>query len=145
MQSLDPVVQKAINRVQSYEETADAVGWLREAGIEGINLDLIYGLPHQTVASSIETVNECLALEPDRIAVFGYAHVPSFKKHQRRIDAATLPDGEARNTQAEAIGETPQGRRLPPDRHRPLRPRRRQPRGGPGRGPAPPQLPGLYH
>ena len=106
VQSLDPVVQKAINRVQSYEETADAVGWLRQAGIEGINLDLIYGLPHQTVASSIETVKECLALEPDRIAVFGYAHVPSFKKHQRRIDAATLPDGEARNTQAEAIGET---------------------------------------
>ena len=106
VQSLDPVVQKAINRVQTYDETAAAVGWLREAGIGGINLDLIYGLPHQTVASSIETVNECLALRPDRIAVFGYAHVPSFKKHQRRIDAATLPGGEERNTQAEAIGET---------------------------------------
>ena len=106
VQSLDPVVQTAINRVQSYDETAAAVGWLRAAGIEGINLDLIYGLPHQTVTSSVETVNECLALRPDRIAVFGYAHVPSFKKHQRRIDAAALPGGEERNTQAEAIGET---------------------------------------
>ena len=106
VQSLDQVVQKAINRVQTYEETAAAVGWLRAAGIEGINLDLIYGLPHQTVASSVETVNECLALEPDRIAVFGYAHVPSFKKHQRKIDATALPGGEERNTQAEAIGET---------------------------------------
>ena len=106
VQSLDPVVQKAINRVQSYGETADAVEWLREAGIEGINLDLIYGLPHQTVASSIDTVTRCLALRPDRIAVFGYAHVPSFKKHQRRIDAATLPGGEERNAQAEAIAAT---------------------------------------
>ncbi len=106
VQSLDPVVQKAINRMQTYQETADAVGWLRTAGIAGINLDLIYGLPHQTVASSIDTVNECLALAPDRIAVFGYAHVPSFKKHQRRIDATALPDGPGRNAQAEAIGET---------------------------------------
>ncbi len=106
VQSLDPVVQKAINRVQSYRQTADAVDWLRAAGIAGINLDLIYGLPHQTVDSSVETVRECLALQPDRIAVFGYAHVPGFKKHQRRIDAATLPGGEARNAQAEAIAAT---------------------------------------
>lgn len=106
VQSLDPVVQKAINRVQTYKQTADAVAWLREAGIAGINLDLIYGLPHQTVASSEETVTECLALTPDRVAVFGYAHVPSFKKHQRRIDAATLPDGTARSIQAEAIAAT---------------------------------------
>ena len=106
VQSLDPAVQKAINRVQTYEQTADAVDWLRAAGIEGINLDLIYGLPHQTVASAEETVTRCLALRPDRIAVFGYAHVPSFKKHQRRIDEATLPDGAARNAQAEAIAAT---------------------------------------
>jgi oxygen-independent coproporphyrinogen-3 oxidase len=106
VQSLDPAVQKAINRVQSYRQTADAVSWLRAAGIVGINLDLIYGLPHQTVASAVETVSECLALQPDRIAVFGYAHVPSFKKHQRRIDESALPGGAERNRQAEAIGET---------------------------------------
>jgi oxygen-independent coproporphyrinogen-3 oxidase len=106
VQSLDPAVQKAINRVQTYAQTADAVAWLREAGIAGINLDLIYGLPHQTTPSSVDTVSQCLALVPDRIAVFGYAHVPSFKKHQRRIDAATLPGGEERNAQAEAIAET---------------------------------------
>ena len=106
VQSLDPVVQKAINRVQTYEQTADAVTWLRAAGITGINLDLIYGLPHQSVASSVETVTECLALAPDRVAVFGYAHVPGFKKHQRRIDAATLPGGAERNAEAEAIAAT---------------------------------------
>ena len=106
VQSLDPVVQKAINRVQSYRQTADAVHWLREAGIAGINLDLIYGLPHQTIASSVETVTECLPLEPDRIAVFGYAHVPSFKKHQRKIADAALPGGAERNAEAEAIGTT---------------------------------------
>ncbi len=103
VQSLDPAVQKAINRVQSYAQTARAVAWLRAAGIGGINLDLIYGLPHQTVASSLDTVGECLKLEPERISVFGYAHVPSFKKHQRKIDSATLPGGAARNEQSEAI------------------------------------------
>ncbi len=106
VQSLDPAVQVAINRVQSYKQTADAVAWLRAADIGGINLDLIYGLPHQTVASAIETVNQCLALDADRVAVFGYAHVPDFKKHQRRIDAATLPGGAERNAQAEAIAAT---------------------------------------
>ncbi|CAN5191081.1 oxygen-independent coproporphyrinogen III oxidase [soil metagenome] len=105
VQSLDPLVQRAINRVQTYDETARAVRWLRAAGIRGINLDLIYGLPHQTVASAVETVTECLALGPDRVAVFGYAHVPAFKRHQRKIDAAALPGGPARNAQAEAIGE----------------------------------------
>ncbi len=110
MQSLDPVVQKAINRVQSYEQTADAVGWLRAAGIAGINLDLIYGLPHQTVASSVETVTECLALRPDRIAVFGYAHVPSFKKHQRKIDATAA----ARRRGAQHPGRGDRRRSPPP-------------------------------
>jgi len=104
VQSLDPVVQKAINREQSYFETERAVGWLRAAGILGINLDLIYGLPHQTEASAVATVRECMALSPDRIAVFGYAHVPSFKKHQRKIDESALPGGAERNRQAEAIG-----------------------------------------
>jgi oxygen-independent coproporphyrinogen-3 oxidase len=74
--------------------------------VRGINLDLIYGLPHQTVGSCVDTVRQCLELQPDRLSVFGYAHVPAFKKHQRHIDEATLPEGRARLDQAEAIAET---------------------------------------
>ncbi|MFT2588668.1 oxygen-independent coproporphyrinogen III oxidase, partial [Escherichia coli] len=74
----------------------------RAAGVDGINLDLIYGLPHQSVASCVETVRQSLRLRPDRLAVFGYAHVPTFKKHQRHIEDATLPDGRVRQAQAEA-------------------------------------------
>ena len=105
VQSLDPTVQAAINRHQSLDETALAVDRLREAGVGGINIDLIYGLPHQTVASSIATAEACLALRPDRFSVFGYAHVPGFKRHQRKIDEAALPDGPARGAQADAITE----------------------------------------
>ena len=106
VQSFDPVVQEAIRRRQDFSVTEAAVTGLRAAGIRGINLDLIYGLPHQSVESCIETVRQCLALRPDRLAVFGYAHVPGFKKHQRRIDEAMLPNGVARRAQAEAIAET---------------------------------------
>jgi len=92
VQSFDPAVQRAINRVQSFAETADAVASLRRAGLTGINLDLIYGLPLQTVASCLDTVSRCLALRPDRFSVFGYAHVPSFKKHQCKIEESCLPE-----------------------------------------------------
>ncbi len=97
------MVQDAIRRRQSFAETAAAVAGLRAAGVDGINLDLIYGLPHQSVASCVETVRQSLRLRPDRLAVFGYAHVPTFKKHQRHIEDATLPDGRVRQAQAEAI------------------------------------------
>ncbi|KAA0108234.1 oxygen-independent coproporphyrinogen III oxidase [Methylobacterium sp. P1-11] len=103
VQSFDPVVQDAIRRRQSFAVTEAAVAGLRAAGVRGINLDLIYGLPHQSVASCIDTVRQSLRLRPDRLAVFGYAHVPTFKKHQRHLDEATLPDGGIRQAQAEAI------------------------------------------
>ncbi|KQV41693.1 MULTISPECIES: oxygen-independent coproporphyrinogen III oxidase [unclassified Rhizobium] len=105
VQSFDPVVQKAINRIQSEETTAATVEALRRNGIGGINFDLIYGLPHQTVASCRETVRAAIAMRPDRFAVFGYAHIPSFKKHQRLVDENALPDAQARHEQAEAIAE----------------------------------------
>ncbi|CDM60046.1 Oxygen-independent coproporphyrinogen-III oxidase (plasmid) [Rhizobium favelukesii] len=105
VQSFDPVVQAAINRNQTFEQTEAAVQQLRKAGIGSINFDLIYGLPHQTVASCIDTVQTALRLRPDRFAVFGYAHIPAFKKHQRLIDEATLPNAEERNAQAEATAE----------------------------------------
>ncbi|WP_072388738.1 oxygen-independent coproporphyrinogen III oxidase [Hyphomicrobium sp. CS1BSMeth3] len=105
VQSFDPRVQKEINRVQSVDCTAAAVDGLRAAGIDGINFDLIYGLPLQTTASCVETVEQCLALQPDRFSVFGYAHVPKFKKHQRKINEAGLPGGHARHDQATAIAD----------------------------------------
>ncbi len=105
VQSFDPVVQRAINRIQSFEQTARAANGLRQAGVRGINFDLIYGLPHQTLESCVDTVRQSIELRPERFSVFGYAHVPTFKKHQRRIDEAALPDGAARYEQAEAIAE----------------------------------------
>lgn len=103
VQSFDPIVQQAINRVQRFDETAAATDGLRRAGVTGINFDLIYGLPHQTVASCLDTVARCVELRPDRFSVFGYAHVPTFKKHQRKIDEASLPDSLERHRQSEAI------------------------------------------
>jgi oxygen-independent coproporphyrinogen-3 oxidase len=103
VQSFDATVQRTINRVQSFEETAAATDHLRRAGIRGINFDLIYGLPHQTVASCLDTVRRCVALRPDRFSVFGYAHVPTFKKYQRKIDEGWLPDSVGRYDQACAI------------------------------------------
>jgi len=105
VQSFDPKVQSAINRVQSFTQTADVTNSLRRAAIAGVNFDLIYGLPHQTVASCLETVRQCVELRPDRLSVFGYAHVPTFKKHQRKIDADLLPDSPERHEQASAISE----------------------------------------
>lgn len=105
VQSFDPVVQRAINRVQTVAQTAAAADALRAAGVRGINFDLIYGLPHQTLESCRSTVAACVGMAPDRFAVFGYAHVPDFKKHQRLIDEAALPDGAARHAQAEAIAD----------------------------------------
>ncbi len=103
VQSFDPIVQRAINRIQTFEETAAAVVALRGAGITAINFDLIYGLPHQTVESCLNTTRQALKLRPDRFAVFGYAHVPAFKLHQRKIEQSALPDGARRHAQAEAI------------------------------------------
>ncbi|MGH7124747.1 MAG: oxygen-independent coproporphyrinogen III oxidase [Stellaceae bacterium] len=105
IQTFDPVVQRAVNRVQSLEATQACVARLRSAGITALNVDLLYGLPHQTVASCEATVAATLALEPARFSVFGYAHVPAMKRHQRLIDEAALPGGSERLEQERAIGE----------------------------------------
>lgn len=106
VQSFDPIVQLAINRLQSFQTTATAVAMLRKAGIAAINFDLIYGLPNQSVQSCLDTVERALILRPDRLAVFGYAHVPSFKPHQRKIDESALPDASERREQEQAIGDS---------------------------------------
>jgi oxygen-independent coproporphyrinogen-3 oxidase len=103
VQSFDPKVQAAINRVQSFDTTAAAVRTLRDRGIPAINFDLVYGLPFQTVQSCVETVEQSLRLQPNRFAVFGYAHVPEFKRHQRKIDEKALPGTVERQEQAETI------------------------------------------
>ena len=103
VQSFDPKVQGAINREQSVETTARAVRLLRKSGIQKINFDLVYGLPFQTIRSCLDTIEQALRLQPDRFAVFGYAHVPSFKPHQRKIDEAALPGPSERHEQAQAI------------------------------------------
>jgi len=105
VQSFDPSVQRAINRLQSFELTARCVDQLRHAGVDRINFDLLYGLPLQTVGSCLDTIAKCVELRPDRFSVFGYAHVPSFKKHQRKIEESTLPDSVARHLQSETIAE----------------------------------------
>jgi oxygen-independent coproporphyrinogen-3 oxidase len=102
VQDLDPEVQKAVNRIQPFESTRDAVEMLRARGVEGLNIDLMYGLPHQTADGTVETVERLLSLEPDRLALFGYAHVPWMKKHQKLISEADLPTAQQRLNQFDA-------------------------------------------
>lgn len=101
VQDFDPKVQRAINRMQSFELTRSVVEGVRARGAASVNLDLLYGLPHQTVDSVAETVRLALTLRPERIALFGYAHVPWFKKHQTMIDEAWLPNAEERFAQSQ--------------------------------------------
>jgi oxygen-independent coproporphyrinogen-3 oxidase len=102
VQEFDATVQETINRVQPYEMVRKSVENLRAAGVCGINFDLMYGLPHQTVESISATVERAVDLGPSRIALFGYAHVPWMAKNQRMIPEESLPEAEARFAQAEA-------------------------------------------
>lgn len=92
VQDFDEAVQKAINRKQSFEQTRDVVEQVRSRGVRSVNCDVLYGLPHQTRQSVERTIGQVLSLAPDRIALFGYAHVPWMKTHQKMIDEAALPD-----------------------------------------------------
>ena len=98
-------VQMKINRLQTYGLVAHVTALLREAGFTSINFDLMYGLPAQSMGSVRQTAKQAAALRPDRISVFGYAHVPWFKKHQRMISDAELPGVSERYEQAIAIAE----------------------------------------
>ncbi len=105
VQTLSPTVQDAINRIQPREMIETAVSDLRAVGIDAINFDLMYGLPHQTEADIVEAAEFTARQRIDRIAVFGYAHVPWFAKHQAAIDASALPGLQARSAQAEACAQ----------------------------------------
>ncbi|RED54029.1 oxygen-independent coproporphyrinogen III oxidase [Aestuariispira insulae] len=101
IQDFNPLIQKLINRVQPFDETKEVVINLRREGIANINLDLMYGLPHQKVSHVARTVELALSLTPSRLALFGYAHVPWMKKHQRLINEEHLPDAALRLEQSE--------------------------------------------
>lgn len=90
VQDLDDEVQKTIHRIQPYEQTEAVVNIARAAGIKSINIDLIYGLPHQTKETFAKTIRDIVKLDPDRLAVFNYAHVPWMMKTQRKFDETTL-------------------------------------------------------
>ncbi|GGB48807.1 oxygen-independent coproporphyrinogen III oxidase [Roseibium aquae] len=105
VQDFDPGVQVAIGRIQSYEVVASAARHLREAGITALNFDLMYGLPGQSARTIRDTVSKTVELRPGRVALFGYAHVPWMRKHQRLIDEKRLPNAQDRLAMADIARE----------------------------------------
>ena len=104
VQDFHPEVQAAINRPQSYEITSDVIQQLRQTGINSINIDALYGLPLQTEDRLLKTIHQCISLQPDRMALFGYAHVPWLKKHQKLIKSEDLPGTLDRFLHAKTAG-----------------------------------------
>lgn len=105
VQDFAPAVQTAIGRHQSLEETRSAAQAARKAGATSVNIDLVYGLPYQTVESLTATISSVLTLKPDRVALFGYAHVPWIQKRQQVLAEQALPDFQARFAQQERAAE----------------------------------------
>ncbi len=105
VQELDEEVQLAINRVQPLSMIEETVNLLREHGIQALNFDLMYGLPHQTSGTLKTTVAQAVTLHPDRIALFGYAHVPWMAKNQRMIPEGALPTPHLRYEQSKVAGD----------------------------------------
>jgi oxygen-independent coproporphyrinogen III oxidase len=103
VQDFDPAVQHAINRMQPLEQTHRAIHMFRERGVGSVNIDLVYGLPNQTIDSLKQTIARVVELAPERVAAFGYAHLPSRFKNQRMIDAAELPGINVRYAMSELI------------------------------------------
>ena len=96
VQDFDPKVQEAVHRIQPREMTQQAMDWMRELGFRSINLDLIYGLPNQTPESFNKTLDVVLEMQPDRLAVFSYAHVPWIKPAQKILVKKVLPAPETK-------------------------------------------------
>ena len=96
VQDFDPAVQEAVNRVQGVEQTRAVIDACRTHGFRSVNVDLIYGLPKQTLAGFGRTLETVIGMRPDRLAVYSYAHLPDLFKAQKQIDAADLPDPETK-------------------------------------------------
>jgi len=105
VQDTNPEVQKAVNRLQSEELTRNVTGQARDLGFKSINMDLMYGLPYQSVASFEQTLNTVIEMNPDRLAIYNYAHLPERFKPQRRIDESTLPSADEKLTMLQHIIE----------------------------------------
>ena len=105
LQDLDDKVQKAVNRIQTADETFGALNAARREGFRSISVDLIYGLPLQTPASFIATLDRVLEAEPDRLSVFNYAHLPERFKPQRRINEVDLPSADQKLEILHQVGE----------------------------------------
>ncbi|MGB7335434.1 MAG: oxygen-independent coproporphyrinogen III oxidase [Salaquimonas sp.] len=101
VQDFDSAVQKAINRPQTFEDTRALVEQLRSSGINSINIDALYGLPLQTKPKLQSTIEKIISMQPNRVALFGYAHVPWVKKHQKMIRDEDLPKSQERFEQAQ--------------------------------------------
>jgi oxygen-independent coproporphyrinogen-3 oxidase len=96
VQDFDPTVQKVVNRIQPEALTRDVVTESRKLGFDSINIDLIYGLPYQTVESFASTIDKVIEISPDRLAIFNYAHVPWMKRHQKVIPSEHTPSPEVK-------------------------------------------------
>lgn len=96
VQDFDMTVQKAVNRIQPLDLTQQVIDWTRGIGIDSLNIDLMYGLPYQTISTYNKTVDKVIQMNPDRLAVFNYAHLPSVFKHQRVIKDEVLPKPETK-------------------------------------------------
>jgi oxygen-independent coproporphyrinogen III oxidase len=96
VQDFDPAVQQAVNRIQGVEQTRAVVDACRTHGFRSVNIDLIYGLPSQTIDGFRRTLETVIAMRPDRLAVYSYAHLPDMFKAQRQLDASLLPDAETK-------------------------------------------------
>lgn len=96
VQDFDPVIQAAIGREQSYELTARVIDMIRARGVNSLNADILYGLPHQTQARIGDSVEKLIALSPDRVALYGYAHVPWMSRRQQLIPSDAMPSAEDR-------------------------------------------------
>jgi len=105
VQDFDERVQKAINRPQTFEQTAAVVEGLRKVGVRSLNIDALYGLPYQTEETVSCSIEQVRTLQPDRVALFGYAHVPWMKPNQKLIPEAALPDALARVRQARVASD----------------------------------------
>lgn len=103
VQDFDPAVQQAIGRLQGVAMTERAVSLFRDAGVASLNIDLVYGLPRQSEASLARTIAQVIALAPERIAAFGYAHLPARVAQQRLVDTTHMPDAHARLAQSQLI------------------------------------------
>ena len=106
VQDLDPTVQEMIGRHQTWEETKVLYDEARRLGFESINIDLIYGLPGQTLGTMGDTLQKTLEMRPDRLAVYSFAYVPWVKPNQKRIDESTLPDRDTKFALLSQVSET---------------------------------------